>query len=516
MTAVRHLIVVLGDQLSLTAPAFADADPERDVVLMAEVEAEIRRYPNHKQRVVLFLSAMRHFRDTLRKQGFTVDYQQIDDKVAHPSLIAALQSAITTYQPQRVILTEPGRYSLRTAFEALTTRLGIPLDIREDTHFLCSQAEFAAWAKGRKTLVMEHFYRMMRKRYGYLMQGKDPIGGSWNFDKENRHAFGKEGPGFGAPAFLPEPDHITEAVIQTVEAHFPDLYGSLSAFHWPVTTQDAEAAVHDFIAHRLPHFGTYQDAMWTERPFLYHSRIAAAINLKLLDPRWVIEQAEHAYHDGKAALNAVEGFIRQILGWREFIRGVYWLHMPEYLQRNALEASEPLPDFFWTGDTHMTCIQQVVQQLLDYGYAHHIQRLMVTGLFSLLYGVQPIAIHDWYMALYVDSVEWVTLPNTVGMSQYADGGVVGTKPYIASGKYINRMSNYCTHCRYKPNEATGANACPFTTLYWDFLMRHENTFAHNRRMVFQVRNLQRKSVAEREAIAKQAHDLRTRIRAGHV
>lgn len=516
MPDVRHLIVVLGDQLSPSSPVLREADPERDVVLMAEVEAEIRRYPNHKQRVVLFLAAMRHFSQDLRKRGFTVDYQHLDDPHPEPSLPDTVAAGITRHQPERVVLVKPGRYDLERALIDVAKAANISLDIYEDDHFLCSVADFRTWASARKTLVLEHFYRMMRKQYGYLMEGNDPVGGAWNFDKENRQAFGKDGPDQEPSGMTFEPDTVTQAVIATVEERFPDLYGSLDTFAWPVTAEQARVAVHDFIQHRLPQFGAYQDAMWMDRPFLYHSRIGAALNLRLLDPRWVIEQAEAAYRDGHAPLNAVEGFIRQMLGWREFIRGIYWLHMPDYLEGNALNASEPLPDFFWTGKTKMTCIRQVVEQLLRYGYAHHIQRLMVTGLFSLLYGVQPVEIHEWYMALYIDSVEWVTLPNTVGMSQYADGGIVGTKPYIASGKYINRMSNYCGACRYNPNEVVGNTACPFTTLYWEFLMRHEDTFASNRRMVFQVRNLQRKSASEREAIAEHAKKVRRRIREGTI
>ena len=251
--------------------------------------------------------------------------------------------------------------------------------------------------------------------------------------------------------------------------------------------------------------------MWTDEPFLYHSCLSAAINLKLLNPRTVVEAAIAAFEAGHAPLNAVEGFVRQILGWREFIRGVYWLHMPAYIEHNALEATEPLPEFFWKGDTEMHCLSQVVKQLLQHGYAHHIQRLMVTGLFSLLYGANPLEVHNWYMAMYIDSIEWVTLPNTVGMSQYADGGIVGTKPYVATGKYIKRMSNYCKTCVFNPDKSTGEDACPFTTLYWEFLIRHEEKLGSNRRMQFQFRNLQRKSTTEREEIIKRAAWIRSAI-----
>jgi deoxyribodipyrimidine photolyase-related protein len=266
----------------------------------------------------------------------------------------------------------------------------------------------------------------------------------------------------------------------------------------------------DFIEHRLPQFGTYQDAMWTGRPFLYHSRLSAALNLKLLDPHLAIERAEAAYHDGHAPINAVEGFVRQILGWREFVRGVYWLHAPAYVEKNALTASHDLPTFYWTGDTNMRCMQECVGQAVEHGYTHHIPRLMVIGLFGLLYGVDPQQMNAWHEALYVDAWEWVSAPNMIGMALYADGGIVGTKPYTASGKYINRMSNYCSHCRYDPDAATGENACPFTSLYWDFLNRHQERLSGNRRMNFQLANVRRKSEEELAAIAERVETVRTR------
>ncbi len=516
MKDVRNLILILGDQLDPNGPALEGADPAEDIIIMAEVAVEIERYPNHKQRVVLFLSAMRHFRDAMTTRGFEVVYQDLDTENPAPSLPAFLQAQIASLQPAGVVLTMPGRFDLGKALKEVANQADIPIDFRNDTHFFCSRARFNDWADGRKSLVMEYFYREMRKEYGYLMEGNKPVGGAWNFDKENRGVFGKEGPQLPRPALKFPPDEITRMVCDDVARRFPDLYGSTTSFDWPVTPTDAQAALDDFITHRLPHFGTYQDAMWTDEPFLYHARLAAALNLKLINPRTVCERAVAAYANGEAPLNAVEGFVRQVLGWREFIRGVYWRQMPAYIAQNALHAAEPLPDLFWTGNTRMQCMQQVVKQLLQYGYAHHIQRLMVSGLFALLYRVDPIAIHDWYMAMYVDSVEWVTLPNTVGMSQYADGGIVGTKPYVATGKYIKRMSNYCKGCYYNPDESTGERACPFTTLYWAFLMTHEETLAGNRRMGFQFKNLQRKSPEELEAITERASDIRQLARTGQL
>jgi deoxyribodipyrimidine photolyase-related protein len=351
----------------------------------------------------------------------------------------------------------------------------------------------------------------MRREHRVLLDAAgEPEGGEWNFDSDNRKSFGKAGPPRltdSAPrAFLP--DATTREVLREVAEAFPDNPGDLASFDWPVTPAEALLALQDFIQHRLTYFGDYQDAMWTAEPWLFHSRLSAALNLKLLSPRVVIAAVEAEYRAGRAPLAAVEGFIRQILGWREYVRGVYWLHMPGYLERNALGADRPLPEFFWTGDTPMRCLADALGQTLRLGYAHHIQRLMVTGLYCLLLGVDPREVHRWYLSVYVDAVEWVELPNTLGMSQYADGGVMASKPYVASGKYIERMSNYCAGCRYRPDRASGEDACPFTTLYWDFLLRHEKLLAANQRMSLQVRNLARLSAGEREAITARAAAIR--------
>jgi len=344
------------------------------------------------------------------------------------------------------------------------------------------------------------------------MDGTEPVGGQWNFDAANRRALPKSGPATLPPPRAFAPDRTTTEVITLVRERFAGHPGSLDNFSWPVTSATAQSALEDFIEQRLPRFGDYQDAMWAGEPWLYHSRLSAAMNLKLLDPRAVITAAEDACRRGLAPLNAVEGFIRQILGWREYVRGIYWHLMPDYLERNALAAHAPLPGFYWTGDTAMRCLSDAVRQTLAHGYAHHIQRLMVTGLFGLLLGVDPKAMHEWYLAMYVDAVEWVELPNTLGMSQYADGGVMGSKPYIASGNYLNRMSNYCAQCPFNPRHAVGETACPYTTLYWDFLSRHESVLADNPRMALQLRNLARKPASERAAIADKADALRAALR----
>jgi deoxyribodipyrimidine photolyase-related protein len=393
--------------------------------------------------------------------------------------------------------------------EEAAKNAGIPLEVRLDRHFFTTVDDFSEHASGRKQLRLEFFYRPLRERFNVLMDNGEPAGGQWNYDADNRGSFGKSGPEKLRPPRRFKPDALTRTVIDLVSKRFQKHPGSLEQFDWPVTKKDARAALRDFITYRLSNFGAYQDAIWTGEPWLYHSRLSVALNLKLLDPRDVIAAAENAYREGSAPLAAAEGFIRQILGWREYVRGIYWRFMPEYAQRNTLGADQPLPGFYWTGETDMNCLKDALGQTLEYGYAHHIQRLMVTGLFAMMYGVKPEDIHKWYLAVYVDAVEWVELPNTIGMSQFADGGVMASKPYCATGAYIDRMSNACKTCRYKPKVAHGPEACPFTTLYWDFLARHEKLLKKNPRMSMQLRNLGRKDTSELKKIRRQAEKLRT-------
>lgn len=515
---IRSLVVVLGDQLDLQSPALADFDCQADLVWMAEVREESTHVWTHKCRIAIFLSAMRHFRETLKQAGYPVEYRELSpsgnrqaDKIT--TLADALAIDLERLKPQKIVLVQPGEYRVQEDLVRCAAELDVPMEILEDTHFLCSREMFAKHAHGRKQLRMEFFYREMRKAHNILMEGDKPVGGEWNFDHDNRGAFGKKGPGTIEPPRLFKPDTITQSVIDLVEQEFASHPGSLANFDWPVTHKEARQALDDFVEHRLEHFGQFQDAMWTEEPYLYHSRLSAAMNLKLLSPREVIQVAKDAYHQRNLPLASVEGFIRQILGWREYVRGIYWHFMPEYLQRNAMRAQEPLPDFYWTGKTDLHCLKQTIDQTLQYGYAHHIQRLMVTGLFSLLLGVDPKAIHEWYLAVYVDAVEWVELPNTLGMSQYADGGVMASKPYVASGKYIQRMSNYCQSCRFDPGESVGEKACPFTTLYWDYLLRHEKGLQKNPRMTMQLKNLGRLSNDQKSAIRSQAQQFRQQTQA---
>jgi deoxyribodipyrimidine photolyase-related protein len=507
VASVRNLIVVLGDQLDINSAALAEFDPNCDAVWMAEVVYEAEYVWSTKARLVVFLAAMRHFRATLLAAGRRVIYRQLDQH-AYSTLEAALAADLSSLKPQRVLAVCPGEWRLAQSLPKLVRDAGIEWVERADTHFYCSTSDFQTWAQGRKEFRLEFFYRWLRKREDLLMDGAQPLTGQWNFDADNRVAFGKRGPGK-----LPVPlqfaaDALTREVITLVETRFAMHPGTLDQFDWPVTAVQAEQALTDFIAQRLPLFGQYQDAMWQDEPWLYHSRLAAAMNLKLLSPRRVVNAAIQAYEHGQAPIAAVEGFVRQILGWREFVRGMYWLQMPEFLDENALQAQAPLPEFYWTGATQMNCLRDALQQTLRHGYAHHIQRLMVTGLFSLLLGVRPREIHAWYLAVYVDAVEWVELPNVLGMSQYADGGRMVSKPYAASGKYIQRMSNYCNGCRYDPGEAVGECACPFTTLYWDFLARHAERFRDHPRAGMQWRNLDRIPPARLNTIRAQAALLR--------
>ena len=501
------MVVVLGDQLDLDAAAFDGFDAERDAVWMAEAHEESTHVWSSKQRIALFLSAMRHFAQALRAAGRPLHYHRLDDTgatAAMDSLGAKLHADLLTLKPQRVVMTAPGDWRVFQQLKAVVEAAGLKLEVCDDRHFFTTVRDFAAHAKGRKSLRLEYFYRELRQRHNILMDGGQPSGGQWNFDADNREAFGPQGPGMVPARSTFEPDALTLEVIDVVNSRFADHPGTLDSFAWPVTRTQALQALQTFVDERLPLFGRYEDALWPGEPWLYHSHLSSAMNLKLLSAHEVVQAVEAAYRAGHAPLQSAEGFIRQILGWREYVRGIYWTQMPDYIERNAMQAHADLPAFFWSGDTDMACLRDAIGQTLMHGYAHHIQRLMVTGLYALLFGVHPKQVHAWYLSVYVDAVEWVELPNTLGMSQYADGGLMASKPYVASGKYIDRMSNHCKGCRYNPAEATGEAACPFTTLYWDYLSRHADALAKNPRMLMQLKNLNRMSEPQRTAIATQA------------
>jgi deoxyribodipyrimidine photolyase-related protein len=477
---VRNLIVVLGDQLSVGLSSLAAGDPNKDLVLLMEVQDEATYVRHHKKKIAFIFSAMRHFAEALRQAGWTVDYVRLEAPGNTGSFAGEVERAIGRHNPERFIITEPGEWRVRDAMQRWSGDFQIDVQVVDDDRFICSHTEFKSWTEGRKQLRMEHFYREMRRKTGLLMAGDQPAGGQWNYDSENRK-----------PAkdnlFMPqpkrtEPDNITAEVLDLVAARFNNNFGDLQPFWFAVTAEQAQLVLARFIEVALPSFGDYQDAMLRGKPFLYHSLIALYINTGLLDPLAVCQRVEREYVEGRAPLNAVEGFIRQIIGWREYVRGIYWLKMPKYVDQNFLGATRALPDFYWTGDTDMACLRAAIVQTREEAYAHHIQRLMVTGNFAMLAGVDPKAIHEWYLAVYADAYEWVELPNTLGMSQFADAGLLGSKPYASSGNYINKMSNYCADCAYDVKKKTGDGACPFNPLYWSFLVRNDAKLRSNPRM----------------------------------
>jgi deoxyribodipyrimidine photolyase-related protein len=519
-----RLAIIFGDQLDPDAALVRSLGPG-DTVLMMEVAAESRHVPSHVQRTVLFLSAMRHFAAELVRRKLSVRYITLDDPTNTGAFDTEIARAVAALKPSELVCTRPGEWRVLAMLHDVSNSTRTPLRILPDEHFLTSSVEFAAWAEDRSALTMEYFYREQRRKTGYLMEGKGksakPAGGEWNFDKENRLPFGKQGPDpRPRPPRTFEPDEVTRAVCAAVKRVLHDLPGTVESFAWPVTRAHALDALDDFITHRLPQFGPFEDAMWTSEPTLYHSTLSSALNLKLLSPRECCERAVEAYRAGNAPLQSVEAFVRQIIGWREFIRGIYWLEGPAYADRNGLDQHGKLPSFYWTGDTDMACMKACVGQVLDTGFGHHIQRLMVTGNFALISGVHPRAVSDWYLGMFVDGVDWVTLPNALGMVMHADKrpgaakgvtGLVGTKPYAASGKYIQRMSNYCTGCRYDPAERSGPSACPFTVFYWDFLIRTRERLGQNQRMAMILKNVDRMAPEVRTQITIDAEILRRKL-----
>jgi len=496
------LRVVLGDQCSRSLSSLADLDAEHDVVLMTEVMGECTYVPHHPQKIALILSAMRHFAEALRARGVNVDYVRLDDPANAGTLAGEVARAVVRHRPTSIVATEPGEFRVLEDMRGWEAATGVLVEIRDDDRFLCSSAAFRTWARGKKQLRMEFFYREMRKQTGLLMDGAKPAGGEWNYDAENRKSLPK-GTVVPAARRFP-PDAITAEVLALVRERFPQHFGTLDGFGWPVTARDARAALDDFIAHRLPQFGDVQDAMATGEPFLFHALISTSLNAGLLLPGECCEAAERAYREGRAPLNAVEGFVRQIVGWREYVRGIYWLRMPGYAATNALEATRQLPWFYWSGETRMNCLAQVVRETQRHAYAHHIQRLMVTGNFALLAGIEPAAVNEWYMVVFADAYEWVELPNVHGMAIHADGGVMASKPYAASGAYINRMSDYCRGCEYDVKQSTGERACPFNYLYWDFIARHAERFAGNNRMAMPLMGLRKMDAAKLAAMRAEA------------
>ena len=505
---VRRLILVLGDQLSPGLSALHAADRDEDIVVMAEVADEAAYVSHHPKKIAFLFAAMRKFAAELRGAGWTVAYSRLDDAQNAGSIPGELLRRAAEFGAGEVIATRPGEWRLIGLLDSL------PIKVRqlEDDRFLCSTAEFAAWAEGRKVLRMEYFYREMRRKTGLLMEGDRPAGGKWNYDHDNR----RPAPGevdYPGPMEFP-PDATVDEVLTLVEARFGANFGALRPFRFGTDRGQARQALAQFIRHALPRFGDYQDAMLAGHRTLYHAVISPYLNAGLLDPLEVCQAAEAAWQAGAVPINAAEGFIRQILGWREFVRGIYFLEGPDYVRRNVLAHDRPLPALYWGAPTKMRCLAHAVEQTRADAYAHHIQRLMVTGNFALLAGIDPHQVHEWYLAVYADAYEWVEAPNTIGMSQFADGGVVGSKPYVSSGAYIDRMSDYCGGCAYDVKAKEGDGACPFNLLYWHFLNRHRTRFEGNPRMAQMYRTWDRMEDGRRKAVLSGAEHFLGRMEAG--
>lgn len=494
---MKKLILILGDQLDINSSALRDFDPSTDEVLMVESQNESTYVWSHKAKIAIFLSAMRHFAQTLLSKKIPLTYI----KESSLTIEEELRYQIINKQLTHLVCVEPGEYRLKLAIENLARDLNVHFSMEDDHHFYCSNQEFREWVADKKELRLEYFYRYMRKKHDILMNGESqPVGGQWNFDDQNRKPYSKNGPGLIDAPLTFAPDEISREVLEFVERQYSEHPGSLEHFSWPVTREQALAALKHFVNHRLATFGIYQDAMWKETPFGWHSILSTSLNLKLLNPREVVQSALEAYQNNRLDLATVEGFIRQVIGWREFVRGIYYLDMPDMANANFYQHQRKLPEWYWTANTKMNCMKDAIGQTLKYGYAHHIQRLMITGNFGLLAEILPQKVSDWYLAIYVDAIEWVELPNVVGMALFANGGRFTSKPYIASGAYVKRMSNYCDGCQYKPDVRYGEQACPMTTLYWNFLINHQVEFNQNPRTRLMTANLSKISTEDQALI----------------
>lgn len=495
------LLFILGDQLNSNISSLKDIDKKKDLILMCEVREETQYVKHHKKKIAFLFSAMRHFAEELKANGYRVSYIKLDDENNTGSFTGEIERAIQLHKPEKVVITEPGEYRVLENIKSKSFQ--VPVEILNDDRFLCTHDEFSAWADGRKQLRMEYFYREIRKQYNILMDKDKPVGGKWNYDSENRKPPKQ---GLTIPqTYLSQPDKITQEVIALVDEHFHDHFGDLQPFHFAVTRKQALQALDQFIRERLINFGDYQDIMIEGQAWIYHSHLSFYINCGLLLPLECVAAAEQAYYDNKAPLNAVEGFIRQIIGWREYVRGIYWLKMPAYENENFLQAKRALPALYWGGETQMNCLKQCVTNTKENAYAHHIQRLMVLGNFALLAGIHPEEVNEWYMIVYADAYQWVELPNVTGMILFADGGELGSKPYAASGAYINKMSDYCNSCHYKVSKKNGADACPFNYLYWDFLMRNQSKLRGNHRLAMIYKTLERMTDEKKHAIQEDSH-----------
>lgn len=499
---MRVTVWILGDQLlpqhpALAAAAAAGAEVR---VLFVESASRLTRLPYHRKKLVLLLSAMRHYAAALRTEGYAVDYVQA------PSALAGLRQHVAAWAPERIFTMAAAEYGgRRFQTTRLTQATGVPATILPNTQMLVGR--YDPFPAPQKRVILETFYRAMRRHWRLLLDEQgEPAGGAWNFDADNRKPLPRQGLALPDAPHFP-PDAITLAVMDEVAA-LPGLTGAVDGFGLAVTHAEAETALARFLAERLASFGPYEDAMTRRSATLFHSLLSPYMNIGLLDPLAMARQAEEAWRAGRAPLNSVEGFVRQVVGWREYMYWQYWRLMPGLAAANSWGASRPLPDFFWDGQTEMNCLRHVIGRVLADGYSHHIERLMVITNFCLLAGIDPAAVNDWFWACYVDAYGWVVTPNVIGMGLHADGGQIATKPYIASANYINKMSDYCAGCRFNPKARTGADACPYNVLYWNFLIVHEALLRGNPRFGPAVLGLRNLSAAERAAVQAQASGMR--------
>jgi deoxyribodipyrimidine photolyase-related protein len=498
------LRLILGDQLNENHSWYSSVQ-ENVIYVMMEVRSETDYVKHHIQKVAAFFASMRAFATKLKEKGHRVHYLYLDDSRNQQDFTKNLLSLVALLQATTIEYQEPDEYRLNIEFRDLQDVLGISVRQFSTEHFLVGSDEFSTYFSKEKMPIMEFFYRKMRKRYQIMMDenGDDPIGGKWNFDHLNRNKL---------PQSVSIPERLTIAndvrdIVAMIHANGVSTIGSMSSdsIAWPINRSQALDLLNDFLKNGLFFFGTYQDALTDRDPFLFHSRLSFALNSKMLHPLEVCNVCLEYWRDHpEIDIAQVEGFIRQIIGWREYVRGVYWISMPEYASKNYLDHKEKLPQMYWSGQTQMACMRQAIGQSLEFAYAHHIQRLMVTGNFALLLGVHPDEVDAWYLGVYIDAIEWVEMPNTRGMSQFADGGVVGTKPYVSSANYLNKMGDHCKSCHYNYKEKIGSKACPFNALYWDFYIRHEDKFRSNPRVSMAYRHIDKFSNQEKEAIIHQA------------
>lgn len=499
--------LLLGDQLNLQHSWFEKVNPQVCYALF-EMRQETDYVRHHIQKVIAFFAAMRQFAHTIEKQGHQVVYLALDAPENTHNLTDNLLWVFEQKNASSFAYQQPDEYRLDQQLQVFCQDLALPSAMVYSEHFLTERSELANFFDGKKQFVMEFFYRYMRKKFNLLMEGNQPEGAQWNFDKNNRNKW--KGTPAVPPAYQPQKTDL-ESLHRLLESQGVKTLGHFDPndFLYPTNRETALEQLNYFCQNLLIHFGDYQDAMHTEEINLFHSRISFALNVKILHPLEVMETVITYYrnHMETISLSQVEGFVRQILGWREYMRGIYWKEMPQYAQKNKLENTNPLPQFYWTGKTQMNCLKKSIENSLDHAYAHHIQRLMITGNFALLAQVDPDQVDAWYLGIYADAIEWVQLPNTRGMSQWADGGIVATKPYVSSGSYINKMSNYCGSCQYTLKKRTGEDSCPFNSLYWNFLDDKKAYFAKNNRMAMMLRLLEKIPQEELVAIKERAQQI---------